>query len=486
MGEGCVRLTWSEGSSHRFTEPSLLCLMEEPTSPSEQDIIVSRLVARIAELEEKLYSRELGSLATPGDPSCRCRGSSNVMRLTCLTLHAVSATSHGPARDVKAAAAATPRLPGLLSAIKGAWAQPHLQERPASATPASASRSDRASAPRSDWLFSMRPTEEAAPPAAQDQAAASPSHAATEDDAAVGSLPATPASSEEEGPTGVPAASEPSAAAQADPGGSDGGSSHLLPPPPLPPSPPPPGENDVSSHLPPPTPLPPPPGEKDKDDGPESGQPRDNAALALEAGLEVEEESMPVVPAPTLTTRLIFGQPAPPHPSPVAAMGASASDWLSGFFAPRRQQLQQQQQGRSLGGTPPLSPLRYEAFNEKSFQARMEEQGRVMEAVAAHGDEAGSYYRYVSWRGRMGRTNSNGQVSECIQGYVLIQKMYCILLCKKLHLVPSYAAVPSPPGTSLTPVNVSWEQLLLLLSAPVVLSPPGTCLTPSTCRPRWR
>ena len=33
--------------------------MEEPESPSEQDILVSRLVARIAELEEKLYSKEL-------------------------------------------------------------------------------------------------------------------------------------------------------------------------------------------------------------------------------------------------------------------------------------------------------------------------------------------------------------------------------------------------------------------------------------------
>ena len=47
--------------------------MEEPESPSEQDVLVSRLVARIAELEERLYAKELeaqGSTSSihPGIP----------------------------------------------------------------------------------------------------------------------------------------------------------------------------------------------------------------------------------------------------------------------------------------------------------------------------------------------------------------------------------------------------------------------------------
>lgn len=37
-----------------------------PLSPSEQDILISRLVARIAELEEKLYKKELEAPPLPG------------------------------------------------------------------------------------------------------------------------------------------------------------------------------------------------------------------------------------------------------------------------------------------------------------------------------------------------------------------------------------------------------------------------------------
>ena len=98
---------------------------------------------------------------------------------------------------------------------------------------------------------------------------------------------------------------------------------------------------------------------------------------------DVDVEEMQIVPAPDLTTRLVIGQQ--PRASP-STIGATASDWLSGFFAPRKQQQQQQ--------PSPASKLRYEAFNEKTFQAHFEEQGRMMEADAARGDDAGSYYRY--------------------------------------------------------------------------------------------
>jgi hypothetical protein len=41
--------------------------MDSPSSPAEEDILVSRLIARIAELEEKLYSKELeASLVASG------------------------------------------------------------------------------------------------------------------------------------------------------------------------------------------------------------------------------------------------------------------------------------------------------------------------------------------------------------------------------------------------------------------------------------
>ena len=56
--------------------------MEEPESPSEQDILVSRLVARIAELEERLYAKEL---ETQG------RNSVNILKLLRAHIHIAQA-----------------------------------------------------------------------------------------------------------------------------------------------------------------------------------------------------------------------------------------------------------------------------------------------------------------------------------------------------------------------------------------------------------
>ena len=89
---------------------------------------------------------------------------------------------------------------------------------------------------------------------------------------------------------------------------------------------------------------------------------------------------MQVVPAPILTTKLVIGEQTKPRASPI---GSSATDWLSGFFAPRKQQ----QLPETVAG------VWYEAFNEKTFQARMEEQGRVIEADTAGNGGGSSYYR---------------------------------------------------------------------------------------------
>lgn len=53
----------------------------EMPSPSEQDILVSRLVARIAELEEKLYAKELDAPVLPSNNLMLCNMHS------CLFLH---------------------------------------------------------------------------------------------------------------------------------------------------------------------------------------------------------------------------------------------------------------------------------------------------------------------------------------------------------------------------------------------------------------
>ena len=96
-------------------------------------------------------------------------------------------------------------------------------------------------------------------------------------------------------------------------------------------------------------------------------------------------EEMEVIPAPVLSTRLVIGGSNLPQASPSSALRVTAADWLSGFFVPRKQQ--------QLPGSTPTKGMHYEAFNEKTFQARMEEQGRAIEADEKGNGEGSSYYR---------------------------------------------------------------------------------------------
>lgn len=57
---GVSRLQQPEPDAASDADPA------RPQSPNEQDLLVTRLIARIAELEEKLYQRELAAPTVPG------------------------------------------------------------------------------------------------------------------------------------------------------------------------------------------------------------------------------------------------------------------------------------------------------------------------------------------------------------------------------------------------------------------------------------
>lgn len=109
-----------------------------------------------------------------------------------------------------------------------------------------------------------------------------------------------------------------------------------------------------------------------------------------------------IMPSMKLNTPLIIhGRGAPqsqqPGPSTQSAPGPvskpfAPQDWLSSLFSSSKRSQQAPQHG---GGGGAVAYAR--AFNEKSFQAQLEEQGREMEASAADGDVSGSYYRCGGW-----------------------------------------------------------------------------------------
>lgn len=76
-GTGNVE-SWPSPSQLQFQQPgaqSIATELARPQTPDEQDMLVSRLIARIAELEEKLYQKELEAPAVPGMhvlDSCTC------------------------------------------------------------------------------------------------------------------------------------------------------------------------------------------------------------------------------------------------------------------------------------------------------------------------------------------------------------------------------------------------------------------------------
>ena len=91
-------------------------------------------------------------------------------------------------------------------------------------------------------------------------------------------------------------------------------------------------------------------------------------------------------------------------PGPVSKPFAP-QDWLSSLFSSSKRSQQAPQHGGSGGAVAYAR-----AFNEKSFQAQLEEQGREMEASAADGDVSGSYYRCGGWMVWASRLTSGRQL----------------------------------------------------------------------------
>ncbi len=133
----------------------------------------------------------------------------------------------------------------------------------------------------------------------------------------------------------------------------------------------------------------------------------DAGARPQQLGSPVEE--MTVMPAPRLTTPLIINGvvvSSSNTATPVQQPRPTATDWLSGLFSGLKQLPRTPTSDQRTAAEPPsssassrgLSPMHrgagYEAFNEKAFQAHLEEQGKAMEAREANGGKAGdSYYR---------------------------------------------------------------------------------------------
>ncbi|GAX76596.1 hypothetical protein CEUSTIGMA_g4042.t1 [Chlamydomonas eustigma] len=361
--------------------------MDSPSSPAEEDILVSRLIARIAELEEKLYSKELEASLAPSAlrPSPR------------ETLNKAPVTSISRASE----SGAGPR-PSLFSVFKDGLKN---IEWGSSQTVAPTN-----SVPKSDWMFS---TTTATHPV--HAATSVSSHAEAVADAASITHPVSGSQLKNSADVNYhtpqisrTASSSSSELTEANTTYGEEQSCTV-------------SGRKLDQHL-----------TEEEAEASLSSSPHQIASILssdfkMAKNVQTEQaqdadpescknfEEMEIVPAPVLSTPLIIngiiktnGGGAQQQQYPVSK-AAVASDWLSGLFAGRGKQQQKAVQHSVASPRTPTaavddvgschsghsSPLGFVPFNEKAFQSHLEERGRAIEAQASSEGTKEPYYRYV-------------------------------------------------------------------------------------------